>query len=66
MLPTGVNWSDLGTLKRYLAAQPGATAGGQVLDLNLARITGHGSERQFWRLTADDWSAVAMVSTVGG
>lgn len=60
--PTGVNWSDLGTLKRYLAAQPDSPAGGQVFDLNLTRITGHGSDRQFWRLAAGDWSAVAMVS----
>jgi aminoglycoside/choline kinase family phosphotransferase/dTDP-glucose pyrophosphorylase len=60
--PENVSWSDLGTLKRFLAAQPDTPASGQNNGLNLARITGHGSDRQFWRLTVGDWSAVAMVS----
>lgn len=63
--PERINWSDLGTLKRFLAAQPDTSAGGQMSGLKLARITGHGSDRQFWRLAAGDWSAVAMVSPPG-
>lgn len=61
--PRQLEWSDLGTLPRWLDAQPdplpppvpGAA-------LRLERIVGHGSERRFWRLAARDWSAVAMQS----
>lgn len=63
--PDSIEWSDLGTLARYLAAQEGraverpvSTCAGMELD----RITGHGSDRKFWRMAAREWSAVAMVS----
>jgi aminoglycoside/choline kinase family phosphotransferase len=62
LAPAGVHWSDLGTLARYLAAQ--TDGGGASADdgLSLTRITGHGSDRRFWRLATAAWSAVAMVS----
>mgnify|MGYP000441090389 CR=1 FL=1 len=28
----------------------------------VAPVTGHGSDRRFWRIRAGDWSAVAMLS----
>jgi aminoglycoside/choline kinase family phosphotransferase/choline kinase len=67
--PDDLKWSDLGTLARYLNAQsddaPSPADGGQTLPLCLERITGHGSDRKFWRLGKSDWSAVAMVSPPG-
>ena len=30
--------------------------------MDLDRITGHGSDRRFWRMAVGDWSAVAMIS----
>ncbi|MGD9546287.1 MAG: sugar phosphate nucleotidyltransferase [Candidatus Krumholzibacteriia bacterium] len=61
--PPGLLWSDLGTLGRYLEAVaaapdpgPGAPPG------PVEAITGHGSDRRFWRLSVGDWSAVAMLS----
>ncbi len=58
--PAGVSWDDLGTLGRWLdaAGQDVGTAAG----FRLSRITGHGSDRRFWRLGHNQWSAVAMVS----
>ena len=32
---------------------------------SLASLTGHGSDRRFWRLETGDWSAVAMQSPPG-
>jgi len=63
--PDRIDWSDLGTLARYLAAQEGGVVekpapGFSGMDLD--RITGHGSDRRFWRMRVGDWSAVAMVS----
>jgi len=60
--PGHVRWSDLGTLARYLGAQSETTEPGKDGDPALTRITGHGSDRKFWRLEGGDWSAVAMVS----
>jgi len=61
--PDRFDWSDLGTLARYLGAQEGrsvaeSASSGMLLD----RITGHGSDRKFWRMAVGDWSAVAMIS----
>ncbi len=58
--PGDFNWSDLGTLARYLHAQPAGDSGCQGMSLD--RITGHGSDRRFWRMGVGDWSAVAMIS----
>ena len=58
--PGNFDWSDLGTLARYLDAQPEGETSSQVMSLE--RITGHGSDRRFWRMEAGDWGAVAMVS----
>ena len=58
--PGDFQWSDLGTLARYLDAQPAGETG--CREMSLERITGHGSDRSFWRMAAGDWSAVAMVS----
>ena len=58
--PGDFNWSDLGTLARYLDAQPEGETGCQ--GMSLERIIGHGSDRRFWRMAAGDWSAVAMIS----
>jgi aminoglycoside/choline kinase family phosphotransferase len=57
----GLSWSDLGTPARYLEALPGdeASPSGAV---QVHRITGHGSQRRFWRLGGPDFSLVAMVS----
>ena len=71
-VPAEIFWDDLGTLHRYLRLcdkverhpaefgwmnhQAGAPAG----PLQLKRITGHGSDRNFWRLKTPQWSAVAM------
>lgn len=63
--PENTHWSDLGTLARYLDAQSDAETGDGVSDLALTRITGHGSDRKFWRLATDCWSSVAMVSPPG-
>ena len=57
----GLAWSDMGTPATYLAALPeGApsAAGG----MTVRAITGHGSDRRFWRLACHDFSCVAMVS----
>jgi len=53
-------WDDLGTLARWLRATEvdAKTSDG----FQLSRITGHGSDRKFWRLSQGDWSAVAMMS----
>ena len=60
-LPPGVRWDDLGTLPRYLQAIAVEGPGGDS-PLEVAAITGHGSDRRFWRLSTADWSAVAMIS----
>jgi len=58
--PESVVWDDLGTLSRWLGAAHGdaETIDGFVLQ----RITGHGSDRRFWRLGLGEWSTVAMQS----
>jgi aminoglycoside/choline kinase family phosphotransferase/choline kinase len=74
--PAGVFWNDLGTLGRYLAVQAAMeekpSPNGPALDVaeppgpgRLERLTGHGSDRRFWRLAAGDWSAVAMAGGAG-
>jgi aminoglycoside/choline kinase family phosphotransferase/dTDP-glucose pyrophosphorylase len=63
--PGNVRWSDLGTLARYLEAQTDSSPVENDADLSVTRITGHGSDRRFWRLASDTWSAVAMVSPPG-
>lgn len=61
--PDRIVWSDLGTLARYLAAQEGRPVVKSASScMELDRITGHGSDRKFWRLAVGGWSAVAMVS----
>ncbi len=66
MAPGDFRWSDLGTLTRYLEAQsevpPSPPEKEQAQGLSLERITGHGSDRKFWRLGVGDWTAVAMTS----
>jgi len=57
--PAEVSWDDLGTLDRWLRVAGDDTR--TVDGFRLARITGHGSDRRFWRLGRNDWSAVAMV-----
>jgi aminoglycoside/choline kinase family phosphotransferase/dTDP-glucose pyrophosphorylase len=62
-VPDRIDWSDLGTLARYLAAQEGRPVEKSASScMDLDRITGHGSDRRFWRMAVGDWSAVAMVS----
>lgn len=58
-------WSDLGTLGRYLeavAAAPAQEPGPGARGAGMEAITGHGSDRRFWRVSVGDWSAVAMLS----
>ncbi|MCB1182241.1 phosphotransferase [bacterium] len=62
--PAGLAWSDLGTPGRWLAHVGSDTPDGAP-GLGVRRITGHGSDRRFWRLAAADWSAVAMTSPPG-
>lgn len=60
-LQPGCRWDDLGTLPRWLLAQPDAETEVEPSGpARLERITGHGSDRRFWRLTTPNWSAVAM------
>jgi MurNAc alpha-1-phosphate uridylyltransferase len=56
-----LNWSDLGTPARYLAALPEAPASAAA-GMRVEAITGHGSDRRFWRLAVRGHSLVAMVS----
>lgn len=60
-VPAAPGWTDLGTLPRWLDAvgEAGPLDGGAA---QLAPLTGHGSDRRFWRITAPRWSAVAMRS----
>ena len=68
----GTTWAPSGG---YLAAQDAAEAGsppGPAAGIHepagpgrLDRLTGHGSDRRFWRLAVGDWSAVAMVGGAG-
>jgi len=63
--PDCIDWSDLGTLTRYLTAQEGRSveeSASGFPGMGLDRITGHGSDRRFWRMAVGDWSAVAMIS----
>ncbi|MDX2474620.1 MAG: phosphotransferase [Candidatus Krumholzibacteria bacterium] len=61
--PASLAWDDLGTLGRWLqAAGPDAHT---TENFQLTRLTGHGSERRFWRLGRGGWSAVAMHSPPG-
>ena len=54
-------WDDLGTLPRLLRAQQdGPATESATGPVDLERITGHGSDRRFWRIRAGRWSAVAM------
>lgn len=62
-VPPEVSWSDLGSLPRWLDAQPDPLPQAAAeAELRLERIAGHGSPRRFWRLAARGWSAVAMQS----
>jgi len=60
--PQGMAWADLGTLGRYLAVQGPETEQSAGPDGKLTAITGHGSDRRFWRFSVPGWSAVAMLS----
>jgi mannose-1-phosphate guanylyltransferase len=60
--PEGITWGDLGTLGRYLTEQGHEGEQEAGPEGHLTAITGHGSDRRFWRLAAADWSAVAMLS----
>lgn len=60
--PPGMQWDDLGTLSRWLSAwekhlQPKNSG---AANLQVGRLTGHGSDRKFWRIATGDWSAVAV------
>jgi len=60
-VPRHPAWTDLGTLPRYLERV--ADAGPLTTPAAaLQPITGHGSDRRFWRLALPDWSVVAMQS----
>jgi aminoglycoside/choline kinase family phosphotransferase len=68
----GVFWDDLGTLPRFLRVcqqvneSPAGfswlqqSVGAAEGPLKLELITGHGSDRLFWRMITRGWSAVAM------
>lgn len=62
-VPAAPIWSDLGTLARWLDVCPPEQplAAGHT---SLTPLTGHGSDRSFWRLAVGDWSAVVMRSPV--
>ncbi len=69
--PDNLRWDDLGTLTRFLSVtqnteqQPENYVWLESVNkgpLKIKRITGHGSDRCFWRMKADVWSAVAMQS----
>jgi aminoglycoside/choline kinase family phosphotransferase/choline kinase len=64
LAPDGLGWSDLGTPARYLAALDGDEEGGGEAGghLQVRRLTGHGSDRRFWRLEGQGFSLVAMAS----
>jgi aminoglycoside/choline kinase family phosphotransferase/choline kinase len=62
--PDELDWHDLGTLGRWLAVQ-GDEARQQAGPGSVSAITGHGSDRRFWRLEIGDWSAVAMLADPG-
>ena len=57
----GLTWSDLGTPARYLEALP-AGEPSAAAHLTVSPITGHGSDRRFWRLQGEGLALVAMVS----
>jgi len=63
-IPSAPGWSDLGTLPRWLevAGDAGDLDGGAG---RLEPLTGHGSDRRFWRIQAPGWSAVAMRGVPG-
>ncbi len=63
-IPAVPGWTDLGTLPRWLeaAGDAGPLDGGAG---RLEPITGHGSDRRFWRIAAPGWSAVAMRGVPG-
>nr|MEE4267159.1 sugar phosphate nucleotidyltransferase [Candidatus Krumholzibacteria bacterium] len=58
--PGGFHWSDLGTPARYLDALP--TDHEASAEIEVHRITGHGSARRFWRIGLKACPLVAMVS----
>jgi len=58
--PRNLAWDDLGTLARWLKVAGGDSRTGA--GFSLQRITGHGSNRRFWRLRQRSWSTVAMIS----
>lgn len=60
--PATMQWDDLGTLSRWLAAWDKHTQPQEPspAKLQVKRLTGHGSDRKFWRLSTGDWSAVAV------
>jgi len=60
--PEGMAWADLGTLGRYLAEQGPEIEQSAGPGAKLTAITGHGSDRRFWRLSVPGWSAVAMLT----
>ncbi len=74
--PKDIFWNDLGTLKSYLQVCREVEDQSEgfawlekppphhSMQLEISRITGHGSDRGFWRLRASDWSAVAMQSAL--
>ena len=74
LAPSGIFWDDLGTLPRLLhAAQdidddPARYSWLQNTPnlvsppMHMTRITGHGSDRHFWRLATVGWAAIAMQS----
>ncbi len=69
--PDNLRWDDLGTLTRFLSVTQEAEQKPENFawleaankgPLQVERITGHGSDRCFWRIKAVAWSAVAMRS----
>ncbi len=72
-VPEEVFWDDLGALPRLLKVAQDVSGNstkyawlqqtpGTNLPLKMTRITGHGSERHFWRIATSNWSAIAMRS----
>ncbi len=63
VVQVGSQWSDVGTLGRYLQAL--GTDLNTPGPLRAERLVGHGSARRFWRLSSDGWSSVAMQDAPG-
>ncbi len=74
LVPKNIYWDDLGTLPRFLQVTQdihdhpaqfvwlNSSTNSGYRPLQIKRITGHGSDRHFWRFSTAKWSAIAMQS----